>query len=291
MKNGIALRRLLVTNGFVGLLLLKNQKPEAIILNALTQKFYKGNDAPAVGLVALITDRRQKNGLNKIFTPQKLNIKIVDVMIKGIIFDMDGVVSDTQKLHSQVEANLLQRYNIKITAAEITIKYSGVRTREFFDDLLKKQNKDYDLDSLMLEKWSQMEEFASKSVEAINGSIELIQNLAKRYPLALASASNLNYVKTVLQTLNIIDCFSYIVSGDMVKKGKPDPESFLLAAAKINIAPENCLVIEDGVSGMQAAIIANMKCIGLVKDKNKKYPTKHLVSNLSEITLNYINNI
>ncbi|NCC70731.1 HAD family phosphatase [bacterium] len=213
-------------------------------------------------------------------------------MIKGIIFDMDGVISNTQKLHSQVESELLGRYGIKISPTEITAKYSGVRTKEFFDDLLKKQNQEYDLDLLMKEKWSLMEKFASESVEAIDDSIELIKKLfAADYPLAVASASNLNYVNTVLQKLGVLNYFSYIVSGDMVSKGKPDPESFLLASLKIKISPEYCLVIEDGVSGMQAAITGRMKCIGLVKDLNKTYPTNNLVTSLSEITQDYINQI
>lgn len=213
-------------------------------------------------------------------------------MIKGIIFDMDGVISDTQKLHSQVETELLSRYGIKITPAEITAKYAGVRTREFFDDLLKKQKREYDLDLLMEEKWSQMAKFASESVDAIEGSVDLIKRLSMaNYPLAVASASNLNYVRTVLKTLGVMDNFTYIVSGDMVSKGKPNPESFLLASSKIGVPPEYCLVIEDGVSGMQAAKAGGMKCIGLVKNIDKTYPTKNLVTSLSEITQDYINQI
>lgn len=205
---------------------------------------------------------------------------------------MDGVISDTQKLHSKIEAELLSRYGIKITPSEITAKYSGVRTKEFFDDLLKEQNQEYNLDLLMEEKWSQMEMYASESVDAIEGSIDLIRKLHnENYPLAVASASNLDYVRTVLRTLDVIDHFSYIVSGDMVSKGKPNPESLLLASSKIGIPPEYCLVIEDGVSGMQAANTGGMKCIGLVGNLSKSYPTKNLVTSLSEITQEYINQI
>ncbi len=213
-------------------------------------------------------------------------------MIKGIIFDMDGVISDTQKLHSKVESKLLGRYGIKITPSEITTKYSGVRTEEFFNDLLKKHNQEQNLDLLIKEKWLQMEKLASKSIDTIEGSIELIKRFSlANYSLAVASASNLNYVNTVLKTLRVINYFSYIVSGDMVSKGKPNPESFLLASSKIEIPPEYCLVIEDGISGMQAAKTGGMKCIGLVEDLNKSYPTKNLVTSLSEITQDYINQI
>ena len=210
-------------------------------------------------------------------------------MIEAIIFDMDGVISDTQKLHSKVESEILSRNGVNITPAEITKKYSGVRTKEFFNDLLKEQKREPNLDLLMKEKWSQMKKFASKSVEAIHGSTQLIGRLSVDYPLAVASASNLDYVETVLRKLGVIDYFSYIVSGDMVKYGKPNPESFLLASAKMKILPENCLVIEDGVSGMQAAIRGKMKCIGLVKDCSQPYPTKNLITSLSEINKDYLN--
>ena len=74
----------------------------------------------------------------------------------------------------------------------------------------------------------------------------------------------------------------------MVSKGKPDPESFLLASSRIGIPPEQCLVFEDGISGMQAAISATMKCIGLVRTKEGDYPTPHLVTSLKEVTIKHI---
>lgn len=212
-------------------------------------------------------------------------------MIKGIIFDMDGVISDTQKLHAKVESELLARYGIKLSPEEISKKYSGVRTRDFFDELLKTQAQPYNLDELMKEKWQEMRKFAAESIDPIPGAIELIKTLAKKYPLALASASNIDYVKTVLETLDISSYFSALVSGDMVSKGKPDPESFLLTASKINIPPENCLVIEDGISGMQAAKNGHMYCIGLVQNKDEDCPTKNLVLSLSEINSDYLDNI
>lgn len=213
-------------------------------------------------------------------------------MIQAVIFDMDGVISDTQKLHSLVESKLLQRYGIEISPEEITQKYSGVRTKDFFDELLQKQQLEYDLNALMDEKWKEMEKYAQKSVDAIDGAVNLIKQLSQsQYPLAVASASNLNYVTTVLKSLEIIDYFSYIVSGDMVSKGKPDPESFLLASKKIDVPPENCLVIEDGISGMQAAKDGNMKCVGLVKDITKSYPTRNIITSLSQITPKYISQL
>lgn len=213
-------------------------------------------------------------------------------MIKGVIFDMDGVISDTQKLHAQVEAKILKRFNINISPEELTQKYAGVRTKDFFDALLKERGTSYDLGELMEEKWQEMTRLAALGVDEIPGSANLVKRLSEEeYSLAVASASNLAYVNSVLGALKISPYFNAIISGDMVNKGKPDPESFLLAASKIGIPPGNCVVIEDGTSGMAAAKNAGMFCIGLVADKNKKYPTDNLILSLSEITDEYLKNL
>ncbi len=213
-------------------------------------------------------------------------------MIKGVIFDMDGVISDTQKFHAQVEAKILNRFNIKITPEEITERYSGVRTKDFFGVLLKQQGANYNLSELMEEKWKAMAELAASGVDEIPGSVNLIKTLqGKHYLLAVASASNLAYVNSVLGALKITSFFNAVVSGDMILKGKPDPEGFLSAASKIGVPPKNCVVIEDGLSGMEAAKNAGMFCIGLVSSKEKVYPTNNLVLSLSEITADYLENL
>jgi len=73
-------------------------------------------------------------------------------MIKAIIFDMDGVISDTQKLHSLVESEILSRFDVNITPNEITQRYSGVKTKEFVSDLLSAKGAKFDINELMIEK-------------------------------------------------------------------------------------------------------------------------------------------
>lgn len=199
---------------------------------------------------------------------------------------MDGVISDTQWIHANVESNLLKIFGIDFSPEELTEKYAGVKSTEIFKELLK--GKDYDLNLIMRKKW---EEMAKLSLEAkeIPGAINFIRKVyEKKLPLAVASASNIGYVKAILNQLKIKEYFRAIISGDMVQNGKPDPEIFLLAASKIEVNPKDCLVIEDARSGMQAAKAGGMFCIGLVKDKRKSYPTKNLVISLNEITDEYL---
>lgn len=205
---------------------------------------------------------------------------------------MDGVISDTQKLHSRVESDLLSRYGVHISPEEITRKYAGMETSKIFDSFLKNQAKPYDLDGLMEEKWERIEILADKSIDSIDGSIGLIKRLYDAgFKMAVASASNRNYVERVIKSLNLEKYFEFLGGGDMVTNGKPDPEIFLLAASKIRVEPTDCLVIEDGISGMEAAGSANMKCIGLVDSREREYPTKNLVLSLNEITPEYLNNL
>lgn len=202
---------------------------------------------------------------------------------------MDGVISDTQKLHAAVESEILARFGVKLTPDEITSRYAGVRTNEFFEELLHKQNLPYNIDELIKEKMNRMAEQASISVEEIPGATKLIKGVyADGYKLAIVSSSDKNFVNIVIDKLNISDYFEIIITGDMVSKGKPDSECFLQAAQQMGVEPEKCLVIEDGVNGMQAAVKAGMECIGLVKDISKKYPTENLVKSLSEISMGYL---
>jgi beta-phosphoglucomutase family hydrolase len=213
-------------------------------------------------------------------------------MIKGIIFDMDGVISDTQELHATVESRILKKFEIEIPPDEITRRFAGVKTKEFLNELLRKQPQDYDIDGLMKEKWETMAKLSRGNVKEMPDATGLIKMLHENgFPLAVASASDLKYVSSVLKKLEVENYFKAIIGGDMVSKGKPDPEIFLLAAKKINIEPVNCLVIEDGTNGMEAAKLGGMQCIGLVTDLNKKYPTENLVAELSEITVEYIGNL
>lgn len=213
-------------------------------------------------------------------------------MIKAAIFDLDGTISDTQKLHAMVESEILARYGVVMSPEEITLKYAGMSTRKVFDDLLKDTGLSYDCDEIMNEKRSRMLEIAEKSVDPIDGSIELIKKLhSEGFKLAVASASHVNYVEKVVKSLGVHHLFDFLVGGDMVTNGKPDPESFLLASSVIGIDPEHCVVFEDGISGMIAADKAGMKCIGIITGEASVYPTENIVKSWREVDIEYLNKL
>ena len=205
---------------------------------------------------------------------------------------MDGVISDTQKIHSALEAEILNNHGINITAEEITARYSGRRAVDFFTELFKEADIDISqekISQLVHDKRDKMIESLKKFTPPIPGIFELVDRLVNaNLKLAVASTSTLPNINVIMDKLDLKKKFDILTSGHEVKDGKPAPDVFLLAAERLDVLPLECIVIEDGLSGMQAAQAANMKCIGYVPDKSKQYPADTLVTHLDEITLELI---
>ncbi len=208
--------------------------------------------------------------------------------VKAVIFDMDGVISDTQGLQASIVEEILRKHDIEISAEEITAKYAGVTDKEFLKIIFKNFRKELsDLDQIIKEKQEKLMELAKGNISAISGAIELITKLySQGISLGVASASPTEFIKLVFSELNLNDKFRVITSAEEVKKGKPDPAIFLLTAQKLSVRPETCVVIEDGINGMIAAKKAGMRCIGLVPKKNQEtYPADLLVSDLRQVKI------
>lgn len=206
--------------------------------------------------------------------------------MRAIIFDMDGVISDTQTLCSEAESRTLSEFSILMTPSEITRRFAGVRSQEWLAQVLKENGRPaHELTIMSERRWQLLQRLAHGNIREIPGSVALIRSLAgRKIPLAVASASRRIFVETVLSSLGVIECFQVIVSSDDVSRGKPDPMPLLVAADRLGVAPKDCLVIEDAENGMMAAKAAGMRCIGLVpKNYTRPYSADQLVNSLSEI--------
>ncbi len=206
-------------------------------------------------------------------------------MKKAVIFDMDGVISNTQKYHAKVEIKLLKHLGIHISKEELQDKYAGVSDEEMFIKIFqKKRIQAADIPALVLQKWKLLREIANGKIEAIPHAILLINALKKNgYKLAVASASPHDFIIYVLKSLKVLKKFDAIVSSQEVKHGKPAPDIFLLAAKRLAVLPKDAIVIEDGRSGMIGAKRAYMKCIGLVSEIKSDYPATMLVTSLDQV--------
>lgn len=212
----------------------------------------------------------------------------------AVIFDMDGVVSDTQKFHAEVESLILRQYGIEMSPEAITKRYSGVADDVMFMEIFEEYgvNNHPPIDEVVMDKWNKMATIAKGRITAIPHAVDLIRILKKEgFRLAIASASTTVFIREVLDELNLNEFFDATVSAQEVKHGKPAPDIFLLAAERLGTEPEACIVIEDGRSGMIGAKAAGISCIGLVEDVSEEYPATAVVRSLDQITIDLIHNL
>lgn len=207
--------------------------------------------------------------------------------IKTVIFDMDGVISDTQQANSELESLFLKKYGVEMSAEELARDYAGVPERVCAEMIFKKYGKEVDLDKFVETKLAALAKFARGRILPIEGALDLIQKLkANNFQLAIASSSTPEFIDLVLDELKIKDKFDVIAAGNEVKLGKPNPDVFLLAAKKLGADPADCVVIEDARHGVIAAKRAGMKCVWLTSGEQlgqSEYPADITVRSLNEL--------
>lgn len=195
-------------------------------------------------------------------------------MIKAIIFDMDGVIINTQKLYDIYEFNLFKEITNNKWSYQDQLSIHGRSYNEIYNILKNKYR--IKLSKIKYyQKYEIVHRFVyGKECKLITGVIKLIKDLySKKYILALASSTSHKYINKVLEKFELHKYFKTIVSGDDTNgKSKPEPDIFLLTAKKLKINPKECLVIEDSNNGVTAAKRAGMYCIQYNRLKKKEPP-------------------
>lgn len=187
-------------------------------------------------------------------------------MIQAVIFDLDGVIVDTAHYHFIAWQRLAKELGISFTekeneqlkgvsrmrSLEIILELGNLNlTRGEMEELADKKN-----------KWFVQYIHSMKANEIFPGVKELIKDI-RSAGIKVALASSSKNADTVIDLLKIRNLFDAIVDGTMITHTKPDPEIFLLAAKKVNVSPDQCLVFEDAEAGVEAALAAKMKCVGV----------------------------
>ncbi len=184
-------------------------------------------------------------------------------MLKGIIFDMDGVLVNSEPMHYKACCMVLEEYGI-IYPYEKYKKFIGSTDKKIIEDIRSFHPfpcSDEDYISKLKEKKDTL--ITCDGFEGIAGTPELIKALhAAGFLLAVASSSPYEYIIRVTKALGIYHYFHQIVSGVNVPHPKPAPDVFFKTAKELRLAPSECLVIEDSKNGVKAANAAGMPCIG-----------------------------
>lgn len=209
---------------------------------------------------------------------------------KGVIFDLDGVIVDTAKFHFLAWRKLANDLGFDFTE-EQNEQLKGVSREDSLKKIL-------DWGELELSKTEFKRQMALKNEnylsyvakmdedEILPGVQKVIDYLVEHnVPFALGSASK--NARNILKKVNLLDKFDAIVDGTDVSKAKPDPEVFLIAANKLNIKPENSIVFEDSVAGVQAANNAKMISIGIGEQKTLG-EADYVFTDFTEIDIEFI---
>ncbi len=182
--------------------------------------------------------------------------------MKAVIFDMDGVIVDSENLWKQAEYEVFTSLGVEVTEehSEITKSMTTSDVTKFWYD--KSPWKDQDLDTVEQSVISKVIELIESEECQISGVKDFIEKLkADNYKIGLATNSPSRIIPTVLHKLDIAHLFDTISSAEFEEKGKPDPAIYLKTAKKLNINPKDCIVIEDSYTGMLAAKNAGMTVV------------------------------
>lgn len=185
-------------------------------------------------------------------------------MLKAVIFDMDGVIIDSEHIHGVVEKKIFNSLGFDISEEEHNT-YVGVTSRSMWEKLKKEHNLKESVDELVeLKKKNFLDALeAIDDLEPIPGVVDLIKDLHENgIKIGLATSSNFKEIDAIVGRFNLKKYFTTLTSGEEVPRGKPAPDTFLLAAERLGCKPEECAVIEDSHNGVIAANAANTISIG-----------------------------
>lgn len=218
-------------------------------------------------------------------------------MLRAVIFDFDGVLVDSELLHFQAFNHILSPLGVKMSKQQYYDKYLGLSDEELLGLMNKQHNlnlTDERLRQLLREKAGIFKELAVSQASIIEGVPQFLEMLENnKIHKAICSGALLPEIELILKGAGLRDFFEAIVSAEQVKKGKPDPEGFLLALKLLNkktppkIKPLECIVIEDSHWGLEAAKSAGMHPVAVTNSYSADYlrPADKVVENLSELTL------
>jgi len=211
----------------------------------------------------------------------------------AFIFDLDGVIVDTAKYHYLAWRNLANVLGFDFTEEqnELLKGVSRVKSLEILLSIGKVHLSEEKKQVLLLQKNKEYLEYvykmtADEILPGVNNLLNFLEVNDIKYALGSASKN----APLILEKVGLLNRFTAIVDGNDVSKAKPDPEVFLIGAKKLNMKPENCVVVEDAIAGVQAANAAKMISIG-IGDAKVLNEADYVFKDMTDITPYFLKNL
>jgi HAD superfamily hydrolase (TIGR01509 family) len=187
-------------------------------------------------------------------------------MIKAVLFDMDGLLADTENLNIGVAVNICKEFGISLNSQERQ-NCIGITNKKFYRELFKKKKLNLDIQAVLNLHYQFYEKALLVRAKPFPAARQLPLKLkAYGYKLGMVSGSTKRQIDIVLKKLGLKQIFDVIISADDIKNSKPDPEGYLLVARRLHLNPKECVVLEDSATGVTAAKKAGMEVIGVVNN-------------------------
>jgi len=191
--------------------------------------------------------------------------------IEAVIFDADGVIWNSENANYMILGLIFQAlYDLKLTNKLYAEHFVGRQLKEAIQSLINSNlNIEIDLEEVVRRKKKKDDQWID-FISAYQDASKLIEKARGKLRLALATGSRKNQVNLAIEKLDLANSFEVIVTAEDYKIGKPDPEPYLIAAQKLNLSPDQIVVIEDSPIGIQSAKDAGMTCIAVTHTFSKE---------------------
>lgn len=203
--------------------------------------------------------------------------------VDAIIFDMDGVLIDSERRSFECYKEVFKEYDYQIDE-EFYVKFIGTNVKSIKAMMEKEYGDDFPFDTIYEKKAKLTFEITERDGVIIKPGVhKLLDYLNKEnYKIAVATSTRRERALQLLEKAKIKDKVNFVICGDQVENSKPNPEIFLKAAEGLNVNPENCMVIEDSDAGITAAHAANMVGIHVPDMKFLEDETKKMAFKICE---------
>ena len=231
-------------------------------------------------------------------------------MLKAIVFDFDGIVVDSERLHYQAFMDAARPLDIRMSYDQYVDQLIGYDDRDAFRVMLATiqgadltdgpeayKGDDRAVAQLKTEKASAFQRLVAGGIEPIPGAVELIQQASPQMPLAISSGATRRDIDLMLSVIGLADSFSAIVSADDVARSKPDPQSYVMAVqalaarhSDLDLQAAQCLAIEDTAAGIEAARAAGLWTLGVTTTSpmTRLHRAHRAIESMVELTIDQL---